>query len=231
MPTFVSGTPKSPAEDRLVDDALAFGRMQWSVLCVPFFRQWSQPGIIKLAELILGQKAIHSSQIHGSITGKLRDYSPKVLMALGEVNLAIAAANGEDVDARYKVPETRRELWEGKRCMRDAQGRPLGPSGVFEVITGLVDLGIRMDRQISPEAEEEVSLQLGKFLRLELAKKGVDYVGDMTDLRKKSTCIEDLIFGKTVQGSVITDELSKLAALVEVDEDTLWNAAIAPALI
>ena len=230
MPTFVSGSPKSPAEDRLVDDALAFGRMQWSALCVPFFRQWSQPQIIKLAEMILGLKAIHSSQVHGSVTGKLRDYSPKVIVALGEVNLAIAAANGADVEARYKVPQTMPELWEGKNYMKDASGAPLGPAGVFEAITGIIDLGIQMDRQIAPEVEEEVAKQLGKFLRLELAKNGVDYIGDMTDLRSQCPCIEDLIYGKKVQGSVINTELDKLAALVEMSGDEVWNIAIAPAL-
>ena len=64
--------------------------------------------LIKLAEATLGTKAIHSSQIHGFTTGKLRDPSPKLMMALGELNLAIAKANGEAIKSRYTCPGT---LW------------------------------------------------------------------------------------------------------------------------
>ena len=51
--------------------------------------------MIKLAEATLGTKAIHSSQIHGFKSGKLRShFHPKLMMALGELNLASKAAPG-----------------------------------------------------------------------------------------------------------------------------------------
>ena len=230
MPTFISGTPKSPSETRLIDDALAFGRQQWTAICVRFFRQWSQPKIIKLAELTLGSRSIHSSQIHGQITGKLRDHSPKLLMALGEVNLALAAANGADVEARYKVPMDKPELWRDKNYLKDASGNALGPAEIFQAITGLVDLGIQLDRQIPYEAEQEVSQHLGKFLRLELAKNGVDWMGDMGELITRCRCIEPLLYGKQVSGAEIIEQLPTLAEMIGMDTDQIWAIGIAPAL-
>ena len=140
MPTFITGEPKGPAEDRTVDDALAFGKQQFGAMWQGFARQFSQPALIKLAEATLGTRALHSSQIHGFTTGKLRDPSPKLIMSLGELNLAIAKANGEPITCRYTCPGTLSKLWQHKTWLKDAQGAPLGPSGIFEAITGLVDL-------------------------------------------------------------------------------------------
>ena len=107
MPTFITGEPKGPAEDRTVDEALAYGKQQWAAVWAGFARQWSQPALIKLAEATLGTKAIHSSQIHGFTTGKL-DPSPK-LRSL-ELNLAIAKANGEAITSCYTCPGTLQAL-------------------------------------------------------------------------------------------------------------------------
>lgn len=230
MPTFVTGTAKPPTESRLVDDALAFGRQQWTAICVGFFRQWSQPAFIKLAELTLGSRSVHSSQIHGNLTGKLRDHSPKLIMALGEVNLALAAANGADVEHRYSVPMHLPELWQDKNYLKDALGRALGPAEIFQAITGLIDLEIKLDRQIPYESEKEVSQHLGKFLRLELAKNGVDWMGDMSELITRCRCIEPLLYGRQVSGGEIIEQLPTLAEIVEMDPDQLWTLGIAPAL-
>ena len=42
MPTIVTASPVEPGEKRTVDEAIAFGRQTWTVLCErPFARQWS----------------------------------------------------------------------------------------------------------------------------------------------------------------------------------------------
>ena len=234
MPTFVAGTALGPAEDRTVDDALMFGRNQWQAVWSVFARQFSQPQLIKLAEQTLGTRAIHSSQIHDWTSGKLRDPSPKLMLAIGHLNLAIAKANGEDVQSPYKCPQTLSELWQGKTWLKDAQGAALGPEGVFQAITGLIDLGIDTDRVITVQDEAEVCNALGKFLRMELAKNEVDWMGELFELRDSYgiTCLEDLLMrSKTpTPGTTLIEELPKMAELVGVSEEEIWAVAIAPHL-
>ena len=228
MPTFIIGEPKGPAEDRTVDEALAYGKQQWSAVWAGFARQWSQPALIKLAEATLGTKAIHSSQIHGFTTGKLRDPSPKLMMALGELNLALAKANGYSTSCRYTCPGTLSKLWADKSWLKDAQGAPLGPEGVFQAITGLIDLEVNLDRVISSQDESLVSQALGKTLRMELAKQGIDWLGEIMTLKEQAPCIEQLLMGKEVRGSEITDQLDQLAKIADMAPDQLWAMAVAP---
>ena len=230
MPTFITGEPKGPAEDRTVDDALAFGKQQWAAVWAGFARQGSQPGLIKLAEATLGTKAIHSSQIHGFTTGKLRDPSPKLMMALGELNLAIAKANGEAIASRYTCPGTLAKHRQHKTWLRDAEGAPLGPEGVFQAITGLIDLKVNLERQISTQSESHVSQALGKTLRMELAKQGIDWLDEIMTLKDQAPCIEALLMGKEVRGSEITEQLNALASVADMTPDQLWALAIAPHL-
>ena len=231
VPTFSnSSTPLGPQEVRGVDDALLFGRQQWQALWAGFAAQFSQPALIKLAELTLGSKAVHSSQIHGWSSGKLRDPSPKLMLALGELNLAIAKANGVAITSRYTCPGAHAKLWEGKTWLKDAQGAALGPAEVFQAIAGLIDLGVSTDRLISTDDEEMVSKALGKYLRIELAKLEIDWMDDIVELRQQSTCIEDLLMGRKVKGAIILQELDNLAGVVGKDADQLWSIAIQPVL-
>ena len=77
MPTNVTANPVQPGETRTIDEAIAFGRETWQALWRPFSRQWSQPALIKLAAATLKVRALHSSQIHGWNTGKLKDPFPQ----------------------------------------------------------------------------------------------------------------------------------------------------------
>lgn len=231
MPTFShSSTPLGPQEVRGVDDALLFGRQQWQALWAGFAAQYSQPQLIKLAELTLGSKAIHSSQIHGWSSGKLRDPSPKLMMAMGELNLSIAKANGVELTCRYSCPEAHEKLWRDKSWLKDAQGAPLGPEGVFMAIAGLIDLNVMTDRFISSDHDEAVSKALGKYLRVELAKQEIDWMDDIVELRQQSTCLEDLLYGKKVKGAIILEQLDSLAGVIGKDADQLWAVAIQPTL-
>ena len=230
MPTFITGEPKGPAEDRTVDEALAYGKQQWAAVWAGFARQFSQPQLIKLAEATLGTRAIHSSQIHGWTTAKLRDPSPKLIMSLGELNLALAKANGEAITSRYTCPGTLSKLWQGKTWLKDAQGAPLGPQGVFEAITGMIDLEVNLERQISSQSESDVSKEVGKCLRMELAKQGVDWLMEVMTLKEQAPCIENLLMGKEVRGSEITDQLEELAKIADMTPDQLWTMAVAPQL-
>ena len=227
MPTFITGEPKGPAEDRTVDDALAFGKQQFGAMWQGFARQFSQPALIKLAEATLGTRALHSSQIHGFTTGKLRDPSPKLIMSLGELNLAIAKANGEPITCRYTCPGTLSKLWQHKTWLKTAEGAPMGPCEVFEALTGLVDLNVNLDRVIPKQDETHVSKELGRVLRKELAKQGVDWLDEVTTLKEQAPCIENLLMGKVANGSDITDQLDELAKIAEMSPDQMWAIAVA----
>ena len=230
MPTFQTGEPLPPSADRTIDDALAFGRQQWSAVWTAFARQYSQPQLIKLAESTLGTRALHSSQIHGFTSGKLRDPSPKLMMALGELNLAIAKANGEPITCRYTCPGTLSKLWQHKTWLKTAEGAPMGPSEVFEALTGLVDLNVNLDRVIPKQDETHVSQALGKLLRMELAKQGLDWLDEVMTLKDQAPCVEELLMNRPVKGSDITDQLEELAKIAEMSPDQLWAIAIAPHL-
>ena len=230
MPTQIAGEAKGPTEVRTIDDALMFGRQQFSATWPTLSRQFSQPAMIKLAELTLGTKAIHSSQKHGFDTGKLRDASPKLLLAIGWLNLAIAKANGEDCESVYTVPMHLPELWRDRTWLKDAEGAPLGPTGVFEAFTGLIDLRANMKRHIPAQKEAEVCKEVGKYLRRELAAMGVDYIGEMDQLKQRCHVAEELIYGKKISSIELLEALPDLAALIDRESDQLWDEAIAPYL-
>ena len=97
-------------------------------------------------------------------------------------------------------------------------------------ITGLIDLEVNLDRVISSQSESDVSQALGKALRMELAKQGIDWLGEIMVLKEQAPCIENLLMGKEVRGSEITDQLEELAKIADMDADQLWALAIAPNL-
>ena len=177
-----------------------------------------------------GNESNPLSQIHGFTTGKLRDPSPKLMMALGELNLAIAKANGEAITCRYTCPGTLSKLWQHKTWLRDAEGAALGPAEVFLAITGMIDLQINLERQIPNQCESDVSQALGKTLRMELAKQGIDWLDEIMTLKDQAPCIEALLMGKEVRGSEITEQLDQLAKIADMNADQLWALAIAPHL-
>ena len=226
MLTIVTAEPIQPGQSRTIDEAIAFGRQTWQSLWRPFARQWSQPGLIKLAAATLKIRAIHSSQIHGWNTGKLKDPSPKLMLAIGRLNLAIAASNGADVDAP-RCPGDLEKLWKGYTWLTNPDGSPMGPSDVVMTIMGQVDHNIDTSRQIPREMEEEVCRALAKDLRLTLARDGVDWLDEVTHLSKFSVIAEDMLMGKTIPGDLVIRELDNLGKMVNKSSDQLWNESIA----
>ena len=145
--------------------------------------------------------------------------------------MAIAKANGEAITSRYTCPGTLAKHWQHKTWLRDAEGAPLGPEGVFQAITGLIDLKVNLERQISTQSESHVSQALGKTLRMELAKQGIDWLDEIMTLKDQAPCIEALLMGKEVRGSEITEQLEALANVADMTPDQLWALAVAPNLL
>ena len=226
MPTNVTANPVQPGETRTIDEAIAFGRETWQALWRPFSRQWSQPALIKLAAATLKVRALHSSQIHGWNTGKLKDPSPKLMLAVGKLNLAIAKSNGVDVDAP-RCPGDLEKLWKGFSWLTNPDGSPMGPEDVVMTLMGQVDHALDMSRQIPREMEEVVCRALAKDLRLTLAKDGIDWMDDLMRLAKSSVIAEDMLMGKTIPGDLLIRELDNLGKMVNKSPDVLWNESIA----
>ena len=213
-------------EDSAIDESVAFGRQTWQALWRPFSRQWSQPQLIKLAAAVLKARALHSSQIYSWNVGKLKDPSPKLMLAVGVLNLAIARANGVDVEAP-KCPGSLEQLWKGKEWIKNPDGSPMGPSDVAMTLMGQVDHGIDNSRQIPQELEEFICRALAKDLRLQLAKDGIDWLDEIGRLSKFSPIAEDTLMGKTIPGDLLIRELDNLGEMVGKTGDVLWSESIA----
>ena len=226
MPTAVAAEPVAPGQVRTPSQSVAYGRQQWTRQWGRFARQWSQPGLMKLAAATLGEAALHSSQIHGFTTGKLRDPAPKVLLAIGQLNAAIAAANGEaDLPPHHPTcPKTMGELWQHKNYMKDADGNPLDAIGCFEAFTGQIDLGVMGVRGASfnPESMPAVSKAVGKLIRMELASKGIDF----TDQPQDDSLFSQLVYGKTIDGVDFGLGVAEIAAASGIAEDLLFDTAM-----
>ena len=191
------------------------GREQFRKAFKAFSRQWSQPQLMKLATAALKDNVIHSSQITGFATGTLKDPAPKVLYALGLFNEALA--NGE-------LPEVMGEAWKGKEVMRTSEGKVMGPAEMFLAFVGALDLGLSNTKEIPLEHEGSISAAFGKWVRLTLASKGVDFVvEDHQRLVKAAASFEGLLKGKTVKGEELIRDLPLIAAELGVEEGECWD--------
>jgi len=230
-PTITHADPISPSEEFDFLGNLSFGRKQFSLSFSVFSRQYSQPELITLARLVLDTNALHSSQISGFQRDTLRDPSPKLLFALGLIMEAIARTQGvKGLPKGVKIPATKDNLWREKQYMRNADGTPMGPLDMFATFAGLADLGITKDKTIPVRKEKAVAKNLGKYMRLALAKADIDYVSEIVSLKKKSKTIEKLVMAKPVSGAAIVQDLPALAKLANQGEEDLWGIAILPFL-
>ncbi len=203
-----------------LEDDLEAGRRQWTVAWRRFARQWTQPQLLKLADSVLGGRYLHSSQISGFATGKLREPSPKVFMAVGRLNQAIA--NGE-------LGEVQKDLWGGKEFLADKDGNPLDAVGCFRAFTGELDLGLGEIRIIPEDQVEDANKRLGKFLRAELAKAGVDFIEELPEIvATNGPLVKSILLGEKLKAEDIGESLPALSLLlasrgVMVSTEKLWT--------
>ena len=239
MPTSNVAVPVPPGETRTPSESYAFGRQQWRRKWSTFSGQWSQPKLMKLAEVTLGEKVLWSSQIRGWATGDLRDASAKVLMAAGQLNTAIAAANEAEVELGKfapRCPQEASDLWKGKHWMVGKEGLILGPTECFEAYAGLLDLGVDVRSGIlCKESMPEVSKSVGRYLRFQLMKQGIDFMENdwMENPRQPSAdelLMQRLCMGKTIKAAELEHAAEVIAAGAGITSDQLWDEAIMPAL-
>lgn len=225
-----STPPRQYPEPNAVIDS---GRRQIQTLTRRFFRQLRQPKWIKLSSALYpdGRIHLHSSQIGGFSTGKLRDPSPKALMVLGHLNLSLyAALHGpltyDGIGPVPPLPDSLRDIWAGLTPMVTADGDPIGPSELFEAITGALDLGLDTSREIPEHAEAAVSAALGRHLRLSLASLGRDFLSELPTLAATCPSMEALLMGRPVPGDTLVADLPTLATTLGCTDVDLWVVCV-----
>ena len=199
-----------------------------------FASQWSQPQLMKLAEATLGEGAVWSSQIKNWSTGALRDASPKLMLAVGQLNMAIAAANDLSVELpphAPRCPQTLHDLYADKHWLKDADGQPLGPVEVFLAITGQIDLKMddRSDELLDQLNENLSSIcrTVGKYLRIKVAQQGIDV---FEEIPQNNEPVNMLLWGKEVPASAFVTDLDLFARRAGVSADQFWTEALLPAI-
>ena len=204
-----------------LEEQLEEGRRQWTVAWRRFARQWTQPQLLRLAEVVMGGRYLHSSQISGFATGKLREPGPKVFITIGRLNQAIA---------KKEISPDHRELWQDKRCLVDKEGNALDAIGCFRAFTGELDLGFHKWRAIPEGGIEAANRRLGRFTRSQLANVGVDFIVDLPELVSSSSAlVRSVLLGEIVDADDFRDAIYSIEQMlksrgVSVSLDQLWAA-------
>lgn len=213
-------------------DAMEAGSAAFAARWRAWMSQFSQPQLLKLGDAYLGARLFHSSQMGGFSSRKLRQPGPLVFLAVGYLNVAHGHSLGipakrieavTDIGLPQKLPETLNALWEGREPLCDASGTVLGPTGLFEAFSGLRALSSAPERTIAPEDEDAACSALGKFLRLNLAARGIDWLSEIPTLRNSCSSIEPLLMGKAIPADRLLTQLPRLAAIAETTEEELWQ--------
>ncbi len=209
------------AASRVLEDpneAIDRGRKQVQAATRRFFRQraMTQPKWIKLSNSLYPGEVqhLHSSQIGGLASGKMKDPSPKCLLVIGQLNQAVA---------EKRFPAALRDLWEDLSPMTDVDGNILGPEQFFMAAAGQLDLGFESVREIPSDLEGVVAMALGAYLRRRLIENGKDFIVLLPELKTKASTAETLLMGGSVDGDSLLADLENLAGLVGETETDLWN--------
>ena len=215
-------------------DLLTKGHQQWQRKWSVFASQWTQPQLMKLAQLALGENCLHSSQIKGFCKGKISQPGPKVLMVIGYLNLAIAAANGDEeamATTPYTLPLNESRLFFGKSWMQTPEGKPLGPVDVFQAFCGIIDLQCDGDIGLDATKMEPVSKSLGKFVRQKLMEQGIDFMdSDVIKSWDQPELIQKLIFSKTLDAAELEQNLDCICTVIKENREAVIELGIKPAL-
>ena len=205
----------------VLEAELEAGRQQWTVAWRRFARQWTQPQLLKLADSVMGGRYLHSSQISGFATGKLREPSPKVFVVIGRLNQALAHG---------QLPSDLQILWANKKVLADKDGTALDAVGCFRAFTGELDLGLGNVRSIPEDQVEKASKHLGRIVRGLLAKAGVDFIEELPDLIAESgDVVQSVLLGQAMTADDLVESLPALEVMlksrkVTITADQLWDA-------
>lgn len=173
----------------------------------------------------MGGRYLHSSQISGFATGKLREPSPKVFVVIGRLNQALASG---------QLPSELQELWANKTVLADTAGNSLDAVGCFRAFTGELDLGLGNIRSIPEDQVGEANKRLGRFVRSALVNAGVDFIEELPEfVADGGPLVKSLILGQQLSAQDLVESLSGVQSIltqrgIEVTVEYLWDKAIKP---
>ena len=197
----------------------------------PFSRQFTQTKLIALCKMYLGTGAFHSSQITGFCQGTLTEPAPKVFVALGLVNVALARTIGhpEDHIEQHQMayartlPHEMQKVWMHRLPMLDREGVAMGPVGLFEAFCGLRELSAPNQRQLALQDERAASEALGAYLRAYFGRHGIDWFSQLTDFTTRCAAMQPLLLNQPVSGDQLLESLEHVAAIIDSDTNHLWE--------
>jgi hypothetical protein len=111
-------------------------------------------------------------------------------------------------DAAELFVQALEQHWKDAQPMRLPNGEVMGPAEMFLAFTGELDLQLPEEREIPMDQEARVSQEFGKWVRMELAKRGVDFVvSDQQRLMQASPAFRELTTGKDLRGERLIEAL------------------------
>lgn len=194
--------------------------------------QWTQPEILKLWAEYLGTRALHSSQIGSLKTCALTEPGPKMFVALGYVNCALARCNGHpehliervaDIGYPARLPGSLEKIWIHCRPFVDAEGIALGPTGFFEAFCGLRALPNTQRPSLTGIDAEAASVAIGSYLRMQLPTLGIDWYSQIHKLSQQCPTVEPLLMGQFIDGDRLAADIPQLGVLSATSTETLWE--------
>jgi hypothetical protein len=208
------------------------GVAQFAAVWRAFSSQWTQPQILKMWAEYLGTRALHSSQIDSLKRQNLTEPGPKMFLAIGYVNCALARSNNHpehliekvtDIGYAPKLPGTLEHLWLHRKPLLDAQGVAMGPTGVFEAFCGLRDLPSSNRPSLTGTEAEIACRAIGTYLRMQLPKLGIDWYSQLHELSKQCPTVHPLLMGDLINGDRLAQDLPDLAQLSGTSTESLWG--------
>ena len=212
--------------------ALERGSLQFFAAFRAFSSQFTQTQLIKLAEAHLGTRAFHSSQIGGFNKGVLNEPGPKVFMALGALNIALARSIGhpeELIEQRPELPYSPTlpgglgYCWEHRLPLLDSEGIAMGPVGLFEAFCGLRELGTSNGRHLAAGEHAAASKALGAFLRGHYARHNIDWFSSLDALSADCPIVRPLLLDQFVPGEQLLQDLDQIGDSVGLSGNALWD--------
>ena len=208
------------------------GVISFAAVWRAFVAQWTQPQILRLWSEYLSTRAVHSSQIEGFKQGRLVEPGPKVLVAIGYVNVALAHSIGHpeeliekvtDIGYADRLPASLEHLWSYRSPLLDADGVAMGPTGVFEAFCGLRDLPNTERPSLTALEAEEASLAIGSYLRLQLPTLGIDWFEELETLTERCPSVRPLLMKKFVDADRLIQDLERIASIANTSSEKLWG--------
>ena len=229
--TLPSSSPTSTTPNQILT-SMERGNAQFYAMFRPFAKQFTQTQLIRLAEDYLGGRHFHSSQIGGFAKGTLGEPSPKVFLALGALNTALARSIGhptELIDEHPQLAESptlpaiHEPVWRNCIPLLDANNVALGPVGLYEAFCGLRELPALGRRYLHPQEEYRAVSALGSYLRAFYGRHGIDWFDQLDELDEKCRLLRPLLMNDPIPADLLLDNLDEIGRACDSNANVLWG--------